>query len=137
MDAKTELKSRQSHRQVTAGFERATCGSSYSFAIAPAARPRQLPIRRADAFIAAVCNEVLDAAVQLPAITGECGTACFDGVEIFKKTPCIAGLQPGSRDVAKDILDSGNIPLLKTFVDQNYAFTHPGGAYEKQCYADI
>ena len=41
--------------------------------------------------------------------------------EILKKTPCAAGLQPGGRDVAKDIHQSGTIPLLKkTLLDNGH-----------------
>ena len=42
----------------------------------------------------------------------------FDSGEIFKKTPCAAGLQPRGRYVAKDMRETGVIPLLmKTLFD--------------------
>ena len=42
----------------------------------------------------------------------------FDSGEIFKKTPCAAGLQPLGRYVAKDMRETGVIPLLmKTLFD--------------------
>jgi dihydroxyacid dehydratase/phosphogluconate dehydratase len=42
----------------------------------------------------------------------------FDSGEIFKKTPCAAGLQPRGRYVAKDMRETGGIPLLmKTLFD--------------------
>ena len=41
--------------------------------------------------------------------------------EIFKKTPCAAGLQPGGRYVAKDIQEIGSISLLmKTLLDNGH-----------------
>ncbi|MBR1200901.1 dihydroxy-acid dehydratase [Bradyrhizobium sp. AUGA SZCCT0240] len=41
--------------------------------------------------------------------------------EIFKKTPYAAGLQPGGRDVAKDIQEIGSISLLmKTLLDNGH-----------------
>lgn len=40
-------------------------------------------------------------------------------LEIFKKTPCVAGLKPAGRDVAKDLLDIGIIPLpMKILLDR-------------------
>jgi len=42
--------------------------------------------------------------------------------EIFKKTPCAAGLKPGGRYVAKDMDEVGAIPLLmKTLLDNGHA----------------
>lgn len=41
--------------------------------------------------------------------------------EIFKKTPCAAGLKPGGRYVAKDLDEVGAIPLLmKTLLDNGH-----------------
>lgn len=43
-----------------------------------------------------------------------------DCVEIFKKTPFVAGLHPVSRDVVKDTADIASIPLLTTtLLDQD------------------
>jgi hypothetical protein len=57
--------------------------------------------------------------------------AMFDGGEIFKKTPCIAGLKLAGRDVAKHMLEIASIPLLiKTLLDhgqmQGSSLTVPG-----------
>jgi dihydroxyacid dehydratase/phosphogluconate dehydratase len=42
--------------------------------------------------------------------------------EIFKKTPCAAGLKPGGRYLAKDMYEVGAIPLLmKTLLDHGHA----------------
>ena len=42
--------------------------------------------------------------------------------EIFKKTPCAAGLKPGGQYVAKDLYEVGAIPLLmKTLLDNGHA----------------
>jgi dihydroxyacid dehydratase/phosphogluconate dehydratase len=46
--------------------------------------------------------------------------------EVFKKTPCIAGLNPGGRYVAKDLFEIGGVPLV----------TCPCGTAEKISYAD-
>jgi dihydroxyacid dehydratase/phosphogluconate dehydratase len=35
----------------------------------------------------------------------------FEAGEIFKKTPCAAGLNPGGRDVAKDMIEIGDMPF--------------------------
>jgi dihydroxyacid dehydratase/phosphogluconate dehydratase len=41
--------------------------------------------------------------------------------EIFKKTPCVAGLKPSGRYLAKDMDDVGSIPLLmKTLLDNGH-----------------
>lgn len=50
-------------------------------------------------------------AAQLPDIADQSGigVAVFRAAEIFKKTPCVADLKPGGRDVAKDILEVGGI----------------------------
>ena len=74
----------------------------------------------------------------------------FDVAEVFKRTPCVADLKPGGRYVAKDLFEVGGVPLLmKTLLDHLWkyaqqvgpalagAVTHPGGAAEKECYADI
>jgi dihydroxyacid dehydratase/phosphogluconate dehydratase len=50
---------------------------------------------------------------QLPDIADQSGigVAIFRAAEIFKKTPCVAGLKPGGRDVAKDIPEIGGMPF--------------------------
>lgn len=125
-----------------------------------------------------------DAALHI-ATTGPDGSIKSNAPQtIFKKTPDIADLKPGGRDVAKDMREIGNMPFLlqmRLEIDDdirtldvklteagraerktkwkpgathhtsgavgNYAqqigpavdgaVTHPGGAHEKQCYADI
>jgi hypothetical protein len=79
--------------------------------------------------------------------------------QIFKKTPYAAGLKPHRRDAAKDMVEIDGVPLPMTTLNvkltgagrverktksqarqTNHMWgalvTHPGGAYEKQCYAD-
>jgi dihydroxyacid dehydratase/phosphogluconate dehydratase len=82
---------------------------------------RRLPSRHVTAVVAASGGST-NAALQLP-IAHECGTKfdLFDVAEIFKKTPYFADLKPGGRDVAKDMLDVGGIPLLmKTLLDNGH-----------------
>jgi len=44
-----------------------------------------------------------------------------EAIEVFKKTPYIAGLKPGGRYVAKDMFEVGGIPLLmKTLLDHGF-----------------
>jgi dihydroxyacid dehydratase/phosphogluconate dehydratase len=103
-----------------------------------------------------------NAALHLPAIAHACGIelAEISLAEIFKKTPCAAGLKPGGRYAAKDMFEIGcaSLPATTLNVKLNGAervqhetkwrarqtnptlgalVTHSGGAYEKQCYADI
>jgi dihydroxyacid dehydratase/phosphogluconate dehydratase len=108
-----------------------------------------------------------NAALHLPAIAHACGIepaeiflAKIFLAEIFKKTPCAAGLKPGGRYAAKDMFEIGcaSLPATTLNVKLNGAervqhetkwrarqtnptlgalVTHSGGAYEKQCYADI
>jgi dihydroxy-acid dehydratase len=47
--------------------------------------------------------------------------ALFDGAGVFKKTPYIADSKPVGRDVAKDIVEVGGIPLpTKTPLDHGF-----------------
>jgi dihydroxyacid dehydratase/phosphogluconate dehydratase len=105
-----------------------------------------------------------NAALHLPAIAHACGIESFSAqiflAEIFKKTPCAAGLKPGGRYAAKDMFNIGCAPLSMTTLNVKLTgtervqretkwrvrqtnhtsgarVTHPGGAHEKQCYADI
>jgi dihydroxyacid dehydratase/phosphogluconate dehydratase len=80
--------------------------------------------------------------------------------KIFKKTPYAAGLKPGGRYAAKDMSEIGCAPLALTTLNVKLTgaeavqhetkwrvrqtnptsgalVTDPGGAHEKQCYADI
>ena len=57
-----------------------------------------------------------------------------DSAAVFKKTPYIADLRPTGRDVAKDIDDAGNIPLLmKTQLEHDFSYgdrlTIPGRTF--------
>ena len=64
------------------------------------------PQHSCTAFVAA-SRAAADAALHVPAIA-----------EIFKKTLCVPGLKPGGRFVAKDMRQTGAIPLLmKTLFD--------------------
>jgi hypothetical protein len=97
---------------------------------------------------------------QLPSRHGGSTDAALHLAEIFKKTPCAAGLKPSGRDAAKDMVEIAGIPLptmalnvkltgtepakrktkwkaSKTNHMSGALVTHPGGAHESQCYADI
>jgi len=108
-----------------------------------------------------------NAALHVPAIAHACGIDLAEIflaevflAEIFKKTPYAAGLKPGGRYAAKDMFDIGCAPLPATTLNVKLTgadgvqcetkwrarqtnptsgalVTHPGGAHEKQCYADI
>jgi Dehydratase family len=112
-------------------------------------------------------DDSTNAALHLPAIAHACGidlAKIFLAenflAEIFKKTPCAAGLKPGGRYAAKDMfeIDCASLPATTLNIKLTGAeriqyetkwrarhtnhtlgalVTHPGGAYEKQCYADI
>jgi dihydroxyacid dehydratase/phosphogluconate dehydratase len=108
-----------------------------------------------------------NAALHLPAIAHARGidvaeifsTEIFLA-EIFKKTPCAAGLKPGGRDAAKDMYEISCVPLPMTTLNVKLTgagrvkhetkwrvrqtnhrsgalVTHQGDAHEKQCYAGI
>jgi len=90
MDARTNIKSRLPSRRATEGLARA-------------AQP-----------VALASNKWTNAALHPPANASE-------AAEIFKKTPCAAGLKPGGRYVAKDLYEVGGIPLLmKTLLDNGH-----------------
>ena len=90
MDARTNIESRLPSRRVTAGLAHA----AHSLVLAS--------------------NASTNGALHPPASANKIA-------EIFKKTPCAAGLQPGGRDVAKDILEIGSISLLmKTLLDNGH-----------------
>ena len=94
MDTRTNIKGRLPSRHVTEG-----------------------PSRALHRFFAALglSAESTNAA---PHFADECEINLLEVAEIFKKTPCAAGLKPGGRYVAKDMDDVGNIPLLmKTLLD--------------------
>jgi dihydroxy-acid dehydratase len=89
-------------------------------------RPRDIVTRDAlenAAAVVAATGGSTNAALHLPAIAHECGIefTLFDVAEIFKKTPYIADLKPGSRYVAKDMFEAGGVPnLMKTMLDHGY-----------------
>lgn len=101
MGARTNSKSELRRRQAPEWTVRAELGCE--LALAAVERPRHAASQRLRA--------------QHPRISvEEIATAA-----VFKKTPCIADLQPAGRDVAKDIEDVGSIPLLmKTQLDHDF-----------------
>ncbi|MBN8990957.1 MAG: SEL1-like repeat protein [Rhizobiales bacterium] len=91
MDARSNIKGRVPSRHGTVGLARAVP----SFSAADVA----------------ATGEATDAAPHLSANK-------FDSGEIFKKTPCAAGLNPAGRYVAKDLRETGVISLLmKTLLE--------------------
>jgi dihydroxyacid dehydratase/phosphogluconate dehydratase len=71
-------------------------------------------LARATQPIAPASDAPTNAALHLSANASE-------AAEIFKKTPCAAGLKPGGRYVAKDLYEVGGIPLLmKTLLDNGH-----------------
>jgi dihydroxy-acid dehydratase len=89
-------------------------------------RPRMIVTRKSlenAAAVVAASGGSTNAALHLPAIAHECGISfdLFDVAEVFKRTPYIADLKPGGRFVAKDLFESGGIPLLmKTLLDNGF-----------------
>ncbi|MBR1211856.1 dihydroxy-acid dehydratase [Bradyrhizobium sp. JYMT SZCCT0180] len=106
MDARSNIKDRLPSCHVTAGPARA----------------------QAYAAVVAASFGAGNAAPHLPVVADQCSVH-FDSIdlaeifagEIFKKTPCAAGLQPSGRYVAKDIQEIGSISLLmKTLLDNGH-----------------
>src|SRR5437588_330123 len=119
----------------------------------------RVPNRHVTEVIVAACGST-NAALHLPAID------LFDVGEIFKKTPCVAGMlqdgdifeidaEAGTANVKLSVVElAGHKTKWRpratnhtsgarwTYAQQvgpalDGAVTHPGGAHEKQCYADI
>jgi hypothetical protein len=91
MDARTNIKGRLPSRHGTEGLARAVHAS----------------------YVAASSNAI-NAAPHLSVIEFDLN----DAGEIFKKTPCAAGLKPAGRYLAKDMPEVGGIPLLmKTLLE--------------------
>jgi dihydroxyacid dehydratase/phosphogluconate dehydratase len=68
-------------------------------------------------------SDPTNAAPHLPATANESSikSDVIGVAEIFKKTPCAAGLKPGGRYVAKDMQEVGGISLLmKTLLDNGH-----------------
>ena len=89
-------------------------------------RPRDIVTRKAlenAATVVAATGGSTNAGLHLPAIANEAGID-FDLMEvadIFKRTPYIAALKPGGKYVAKDMYESGGVPvLLKTLLDGGF-----------------
>jgi dihydroxyacid dehydratase/phosphogluconate dehydratase len=103
-----------------------------------------------------------NAALNLPVMAHACGIDLIEifSAEIFKKTPCAAGLKPRGRYAAKDMFEIGCAPLPATTLNvklngagrlqhetkwrarqtnhrSSALITDLGVAHEKQCYADI
>jgi dihydroxyacid dehydratase/phosphogluconate dehydratase len=109
MDAKPNIESRLLGRYVTEGPKRESHRTN-------------LDAMGLTTLLVAASDDPANVAPHLPvpAIAHECGSksALLDVAEIFKKTPCAAGLKPGGRDLAKDMPEVDGIPLLmKTLLD--------------------
>ena len=108
MDAGTNIKNRLPSRHVTAGPSRAP--QPYAAVIAASRDASNVALH--PLAIAADRRSIKFDLVD--------GAEIFAG-EIFKKTPCAAGLQPSGRYVAKDIQEVGSISLLmKTLLDNGH-----------------
>ena len=92
MDARTNIKGTVPSRHGTVGLARAVHASGTSDV--------------------AASSQAIHAAPHLSTIE-------FDSGEIFKKTPCAAGLHPAGRYVAKDLREIGGISLLKNTLLEN------------------
>lgn len=102
MDARSNIKSRLPSRHLTEGLPRASLRSYAAFVAASSDAANAAPHLRS-------ANEPANEYGKFDLI--EAG-------EIFKKTPCAAGLKPAGRYVAKDMPEVDGIPLLmKTLLD--------------------
>ena len=94
--------------------------------IADNIRPRDIVTKKSlenAATIVAATGGSTNAGLHLPAIANECGIKfdLDDVVEIFKRTPYLADLKPGGKYVAKDVYESGGVPIIiKTLFDGGY-----------------
>jgi len=80
-------------------------------------RPRDIVTRKAlenAATVVAATGGSTNAGLHLPALAHEVGIDfdLMEVAEIFKKTPYLADLKPGGKYVAKDMYESGGIPVL-------------------------
>jgi dihydroxyacid dehydratase/phosphogluconate dehydratase len=74
-----------------------------------------------DSLACAALGPVVDAN-ESPNVALHQSASVNEIAEIFKKTPCAAGLKPGGRYLAKDLYEVGAIPLLmKTLLDHGHA----------------
>ncbi|MBU6463956.1 MAG: dihydroxy-acid dehydratase [Bradyrhizobium sp.] len=135
MDARTDIKSALPNMFEAVGKQ--SVGGMPDADLEPATSPSA--IVRGVQFIAGVAtvSEAVGPALPDPTDTlaaareRDLGFDRFEAAEIFKKTPHIADLKPGGRDVAKDRFDAGGISLLmKTLLDNGHlygnCFTVPG-----------
>ena len=89
-------------------------------------RPRDIVTKKSlenAATIVAATGGSTNAALHLPSLANEIGIKfdLMDVAKIFKKTPYLADLKPGGKYVAKDMFESGGVPmLLKTLYDGGY-----------------
>ena len=89
-------------------------------------RPRDIVTRKAlenAATVVAATGGSTNGGLHLPAIAHEAGIDfdLMEVAEIFKRTPYIADLKPGGKFVAKDMYDSGGVPvLLKELLEAGY-----------------
>ena len=89
-------------------------------------RPRDIATRKAfenAAVVVAASGGSTNAGLHLPAMASEAGIKfdLDDVVEIFRRTPYIADLQPGGKYVAKDLYDVGGVPvLIKALLDGGF-----------------
>ncbi len=88
---------------------------------------KRLPSRHRTAvqeYASRCSHRSIDAALHRPAIADQCGIKSGLGAtEIFKKTPYVADLKPGSRYVAKDVFEIGGLPLLAIVETVNVKLT--------------
>ncbi len=80
-------------------------------------RPRDIVTMKSlenAATIVAATGGSTNAALHLPAIAHEAGLEfdLMDVAAIFRKTPYIADLKPGGKYVAKDVYESGGVPVI-------------------------
>ena len=89
-------------------------------------RPRDIVTKQSfinAAVVVAATGGSTNGALHLPAMANEVGIDfdLFDVADIFKSTPYIADLKPGGNYVAKDMHESGGVPmLLKTLLDEGF-----------------
>src|SRR5215471_12636876 len=89
-------------------------------------RPRAIVTRRAlenAAMVVAATGGSTNAALHLPAMANEAGIDfdLFDVAEISRRTPYLASLKPGGQFVAKDMWESGGVPMLmRALLDGGY-----------------
>jgi len=105
MDARTNIKIGLPGRLATEGTAHASCAATVA---ASSDADNAAPHRSVNADQGSLKFDLIDGAEIFVA-------------EIFKKTPCVAGLKPGGRYVAKDMHEISGISLLmKTLLDNGH-----------------